>query len=119
MTNPSRFLSKGRAAVLGDSLRLLMAVRRMKPVMPSGWIMECEPPASIRSASPRRRSSNASPIAWVLAAHAVMQLYDGPRNPKACARCESATFGSCSCSFSGFMSRYDVSGQTRGSMERD
>jgi hypothetical protein len=50
----------------------------MNPVMPSGWIMECAPPASMRSASPRRMISKASPIACVLAAQAVMQLNAGP-----------------------------------------
>jgi hypothetical protein len=44
--------SKGRRPS-GLSRRSLIAVRRMNPVMPSGWIIECAPPASITSASPR------------------------------------------------------------------
>ena len=31
---------------------------RLKPLMPSGWIMLCEPPASITSASPERMISS-------------------------------------------------------------
>ena len=45
---------------------------------PSGWIMLWVPPASITSASPRRITSAASPIAWALAAHAVWHVAFGP-----------------------------------------
>ena len=44
---------------------------------------------------------NASPIACVLAAHAVRQLYAGPRALNSRARCASGMFGSCSISRAG------------------
>ena len=55
-------------------MRLDRAVSRLKPVTPSGWIMLCEPPESMTSASPWRISSTASPMAWLLAAQAGRQL---------------------------------------------
>ena len=73
-TKPSRCRSNGRDALVGSSLRVDRAVSRLKPVTPKGWIMLCEPPASIRSASPWRINSVASPMAWLLAAQAVRQL---------------------------------------------
>ena len=51
-TKPSRSRSNGRLARLGSSLRVDMAVRRMNPVTPNGWIMLWVPPESITSASP-------------------------------------------------------------------
>ena len=74
MTKPSRPMSNGRLAFVGSPLKVLSAVSRLKPVMPSGWIIVWVPPASIASASPRRRMLQASPMACVLAAHAVRQL---------------------------------------------
>ena len=62
-TKPSRVRSKGRDAVAGESLRCERAVSRLNPVTPSGWIMLCDPPASMISASPARIISVASPIA--------------------------------------------------------
>ena len=55
------------------------------------------------SASPRRRISVASPIACVLAAHAVRQFSAGPRAPVSSARCDSGMFGSCSSSRTTFI----------------
>ena len=54
-TNPPRWASKGRLALGGSSLAVERAVRRLKPVTPNGWIIECAPPPIITSASPRRR----------------------------------------------------------------
>ena len=71
------------AALRGSSLAVDRAVRRLKPVTPNGWIIEWAPPPIITSASPRRRISVASPIAWVLAAQAVRQLKFGPRRQQA------------------------------------
>ena len=68
---------------------------------PSGWIMLWTPPASITSASPRRISSAASPIAWALAAQAVRHDWFGPLAPKTAARCPAGVPGSCSASSSG------------------
>ncbi len=97
-TKPSRSRSNGRLARVGSSLRVDIAVSRMNPVMASGWIMLWVPPASITSASPWRISSDASPIAWALAAHAVWQVALGPRAPKMAARCPTGPPGSCSAS---------------------
>ena len=49
--------SNGRDALAGSSLRVDRAVSRLKPVTPNGWIMLCEPPESMTSASPWRISS--------------------------------------------------------------
>ena len=43
--------------MVGSSLRVESAVRRLKPVTPKGWIMLCVPPESMTSASPRRMIS--------------------------------------------------------------
>ena len=98
MTKPPRSRLKGRLASVGSPLRSLSAVRRLKPVTPNRWIMVCVPPAIITSASPRRMMLKASPMACVLAAHAVRQLYAGPRALNSRARCASGMFGSCSIS---------------------
>jgi hypothetical protein len=45
-----------------------------KPATTTGWMSESVPPASMTSASPRWITRNASPIAWLLAAHAVVGL---------------------------------------------
>jgi len=74
ITKPSRSRLNGLLAFFGSPLLVLSAVSRLKPVTPSTWIMVCVPPATITSASPRRRMLKASPIACVLAAHAVRQL---------------------------------------------
>ena len=68
--------------------------------------MECAPPANITSASPLLIRSHASPIAWLLAAHAVRQLLAGPRQPNAHATWLSVMFASCSISRCGTMRRY-------------
>jgi len=59
MTKPSRPLSQGREARSGSSLRRDSALHAMKPPMPDGMMAASEPPASIRSASPRRMWSAA------------------------------------------------------------
>jgi hypothetical protein len=46
----------------------------LNPVTPNGWIMLCDPPVRMASASPRRISSSASPTACPLAAQAVWQV---------------------------------------------
>ena len=97
-TKPSRLRSNGREALVGWSLFVLRAVKRLKPVTPKGWIMVCVPPESIRSASPRRMISTASPTAWLLAAHAVRQLTFGPWALNRLARWPAGIFGSCSSS---------------------
>ena len=90
------------------------AVRRLKPVTPNGWIMECAPPPIITSASPRRRISAASPIACVLAAQAVRQFIAGPRAPVRRARCDSGMLGSCSSSRMAFMHSVATSAHLHG-----
>jgi hypothetical protein len=60
MTKPSRFLSHGRLAVAGASLRLDSALHAMKPPMPLGSTAASAEPASMRSASPRRMWSAAA-----------------------------------------------------------
>ena len=100
ITKPSRSAENGRLAVSGVSLRLDSAVSRLKPVTPKGWIIVCAPPESITSASPRASTAHASPIACVLAAHAVRQLLAGPIAPNSSARCVSGMLGSCSTSLS-------------------
>ena len=97
-TKPSRSRSKGRDAPWGSSLRVESAVSRLNPVTPKGWIILCVPPESITSASPRRISSRASPIAWLLAAQAVRQLALGPWALNMLARCPEGMLGSCSSS---------------------
>src|SRR5262249_18990028 len=85
-TKPSRCRSNGRDAFWGASLRVDRAVSRLNPVTPNGWIMLWAPPESIRSASPWRISSVASPTAWLLAAQAVRRVKLGPRRAKVAAR---------------------------------
>ena len=63
--------------------------------------MLCVPPESITSASPRRINSRASPMAWLLAAHAVRQLALGPCASNMLARCPAGILGSCSSSPTG------------------
>ena len=77
-TKPSRERLNGRDACWQPSLRVESAVRRVKPVMPSTWIMVWAPPETITSASPRRSRLYASPTAWVDAAHAVKQTLNKP-----------------------------------------
>ena len=95
MTKPLRRRSNGRAARVQSPPCLDSAVSRMKPVTPSTWIIVWVPPEIMTSASPRRRMSPASPIACVLAAHAVRQLHAGPRMPNSRARWLKGMFGSC------------------------
>ena len=52
ITKPSLFLSQGRDALVGSSLRLDRALQAMKPPTPDGMMAASAPPASIRSASP-------------------------------------------------------------------
>ena len=115
MTKPSRSRLKGLLAFVGSPFEVLRAVSRLKPVMPSTWIMVCVPPVSITSASPRRMMLNASPIACVLAAHAVRQLYAGPRMPNSRARCASGMLGSCSISRDALIRRSAASTHRRPS----
>ena len=79
MTKPSRSLSNGRLAFSGSSLRVESARIAAKPPTPIGVIAASEPPAIITSASSRRMISNASPIAWAEAVHAVQVARFGPR----------------------------------------
>ena len=116
-TKPSRSRSKGREALAGSSLRVLKAVSRLKPVTPKGWIMVCVPPESIRSASPRRMISTASPIAWLLAAQAVRQLMFGPWALKRLARWPAGMLGSCSSSAMGWSISRPFCGEA-GQVER-
>ena len=60
--------------------------------------MLCVPPASMRSASPWRIISVASPTAWLLAAQAVRQLKFGPSSSKWAARWPGVVCSSCSAS---------------------
>ena len=87
ITNPSRVRSNGRLARFGSAPRVDRAVRRLKPVMPSGWIMLCDPPATTTSASPQRIRSIASPTACELAAHAVWHEKFGPSRANSFAMC--------------------------------
>ena len=59
MTKPSLCRSQGRDARVGSSLRLDRALQEMKPATPEGMMAASDPPASIRSASPRLMCSAA------------------------------------------------------------
>eukprot|EP00978_Attheya_sp_CCMP212_P013146 scaffold32918_cov55-Attheya_sp.AAC.4 len=73
MTNPSRFLSNGRDANVGQSLKdVLRARSREKPAMLMGSMQASEPPASMTSADPYWIHRIASPMACAPAAQAVL-----------------------------------------------
>jgi hypothetical protein len=52
---------------------------RQNPEMPIGLIIESKPPASAQSATPRRMSLSAVPMAWPPDAHAVCTDVAYPR----------------------------------------
>jgi len=81
MINPSRFLSKGREAFSGASLRVERAVITFMPAIAIEVIAASAAPASITSAAPRRIISAASPMAFVPEAQAVARDMFGPRAP--------------------------------------
>src|ERR1035441_7965215 len=80
-TNPSRSLSQGRDAPFGSSLRVERARIAEKPPTASVVMTASEPPAIIASASPRRMTFAASPIAWADVAQAVAVAEFGPFAP--------------------------------------
>ena len=81
ITKPSRSLSHGRLAVVGSSLRVDSARMVSKPPIPSGQIVDSEPPAIITSASPYSISRPASPIECSPVVHAVTIARFGPLSP--------------------------------------
>src|SRR5689334_2338063 len=82
---PSRFLSKGRDAFSGASLRVERAPMLAKPASERYVRAASLPPASIRSASPYWIVRSAVPIAWFADAQADATLQLGPPRPKAMA----------------------------------
>src|SRR3954453_53415 len=70
-TNPSRFLSQGRDARSGSSLRVDMARIEAKPAIGSGWMTASVPPATTTSARPDRMMSRPSDMASAPVAHAL------------------------------------------------
>ena len=85
ITNPSRSWSNGRDAASGSSLRVDSAFIDAKPPIVASWMPASTPPAIIRSASPRRIVSQASPSAWPPVAHADTVAKLGPIAPVAMA----------------------------------
>mmetsp|Transcript_47249 Transcript_47249/g.94714 ORF Transcript_47249/g.94714 Transcript_47249/m.94714 type:complete len:238 (+) Transcript_47249:410-1123(+) len=82
ITNPSRFLSKGREALSGSSfIEVTMARMAAKPANDSGVIDASVPPAIITSACPDCSRYSASPMAWVPLAHAEVHPKFGPSAP--------------------------------------
>ena len=73
--NPSRPLSNGRLAWEGSPDQVERARMVLNPPMPISQIPASVPPVTITSASPRRITSAASPIACVLAAQAVTHVF--------------------------------------------
>jgi hypothetical protein len=69
-TKPLRRASKGIDAASGESYSVASARAAAKPANEMGVITASAPPASITSASPRWMAWNASPMAWLLLAHA-------------------------------------------------
>ena len=92
MTKPSRPRSKGREAASGSSLRVDSAFIDAKPPSVASWMAASTPPAIIRSASPRRIVSQASPRAWPPLAQADTVAKLGPMAPVAMATCPAPTF---------------------------
>ncbi len=93
ITNPSRPRSKGREAPAGSSLRVERARIAAKPPTSETWIPASDEPAIIRSASPRRMVSQASPRAWPPVAHADETAKLGPSAPKTMDAWPAARFG--------------------------
>src|SRR4030066_1077936 len=81
MTNPSRSLSNGRDALAGSPLRVERAFIAQNPPSPMGVMVASDPPAITASQTPRRIASNASPMAWLDAAQAVVVVMFGPFAP--------------------------------------
>uniref|UniRef100_A0A1B0A9R9 Uncharacterized protein n=1 Tax=Glossina pallidipes TaxID=7398 RepID=A0A1B0A9R9_GLOPL len=82
ITNPSRFLSKGREAWLGVSLKAVLKARILQnPAIDNGSMHDSPLPANIISASPFRIKRIASPMACEPVAQAVDTEWLGPRKP--------------------------------------
>ena len=73
-TNPSLPASKGLLAFCGSSFELVRALNIQNPDKPISLILASTPPASTTSAAPLLMTSNASPMAWLEAAHAVITV---------------------------------------------
>ena len=83
-----------REAVAGSSFRPVMAFITPSPPIEIGTIEASAPPESITSASPRRITATASPIALVPEAQAVTTARLGPRKPISMASVPPAVSGS-------------------------
>ncbi len=78
MTKPSRFLSNGREARSGSSLRVLRAFMLANPQRPIGRMVASAPPQMKPSASPNLMMRQASPMLWLEVAQAVTMAMFGP-----------------------------------------
>jgi hypothetical protein len=63
MTKPSRSLSQGRLASVGESLRSDSALAWLKPASAVGVVAHSDPPAMMMSASPYWMQRMARPMA--------------------------------------------------------
>mmetsp|Transcript_17667 Transcript_17667/g.35525 ORF Transcript_17667/g.35525 Transcript_17667/m.35525 type:complete len:201 (-) Transcript_17667:586-1188(-) len=82
ITNPARCRSKGREPLEGSSFDFVfIAFMAQNPAKESGVIAASDPPASITSASPRRRVLSASPMECDPTAHAEVTPKFGPCAP--------------------------------------
>ena len=89
-TKPSRFLSKGREALVGSSLRVESAFMAAKPLRPSPTTAASLPPATMMSASSSRIRRQASPMEWLAVAQAETMAKLGPRRPYCMEICPDA-----------------------------